>query len=158
MLAVIAAIVFGFGALGNDDPLWFYPSFTEIPRTITVYQSGCVVELLEGQSGFDGLTQAVNQSLVQIDGLYGTYGLSVESLENYRAHEGAVEISYGKPVTIHTPYRFGHPDILFIPLSGAMGEARAVFGGVGDSYWASALRLKSNTAIQRAAELILCVQ
>ena len=156
LAVVIALIVFGVGALTNGDPLWFLPFFSEAPQRIVVYQNGCRVELSNGQPGFDELTAAINQTLPQYDGFNSTTGISPESLKDYREKERAVEIFYGKPVTIHAPYRFGHPETIFIPLSSYFADSRSVFGGKAGDYWAGALRVKSLAAIQGAVEAIRC--
>jgi len=156
LIVVIALIVFGIGALTNGDPFWFLPVFDETPKQIIVYNGSCSVKLVEGQVGFAPLNTAIQQSLVQYEGFNSTTGLSPESLVEYHTTEQAVEAMYAKPVTIHTPYRFGHPDMLFIPLSGYLADARSVFGGKSPDYWAGALRLKTLEPIQRAAEQIGC--
>jgi len=156
LVVVIALIVLGVGALTNGDPLWFLPFFNDVPQRIVVYQNGCRVELNDGQPGFDQLTAAINQTLPQYDGFNSTTGISLGSLTDYREKERAVEVFYAKPVTIHAPYRFGHPETLFIPLSGYLADSRSVFGGKAGDYWAGALRLKSIEPIQRAAETVHC--
>ncbi len=156
LIVVIVSIIFSVGALANDDPLWFLPIFNDKPQRIVVYQDGCRTELIPGQPGFDELTAAINQTLPQYDGFNATFGMSVESAKETREKQRAVEIFYAKPVTIHTPYRFGHPDSIFIPLSGYFADAYSVFGGRAGEYWAGALRLKSIEPIQRAAAAIRC--
>ncbi len=158
LVVLVVLIIFGMGLIGNGDPLWFWASFNEQPERIVVYRNGCSVELISGQPGFAELTQAVNQELPQYEGFSNNYGLSLDSLQNYRSKERAVELFYPKPVTIHSPYGFGHPDMLLIPLSGGFGDTRSVFGGLEGQYWAGALRLKSVDAIQRAAEAVPCKQ
>lgn len=156
LIVVVVLIVFGVGALANGDPYWFLPVFNDVPQRIVVYRSGCRAELSQTQPGFDELTAAINQTLPQYEGFNSTFGIPPESLKEYREQEHAVEIFYGKPVTIHTPYRFGHPEALFIPLSSYFADARSVFGGRAGDYWAGALRLKSIESIQRAAASIPC--
>ena len=156
LIVVIALIVFGVGALTNGDPFWFLPVFNQVPQRIVLYQNGCRVELNNGQPGFDQLTAAINQTLPQYDGFNSTTGISPESVKDYREKERAVEVFYAKPVTIHAPYRFGHPETIFIPLSSYFADSRSVFGGKAGDYWAGALRLKSLEPIQRAAETIRC--
>ena len=150
-------VIFGVGMVTNGDPIWFISNFDETPQRIIVYQNGCRAELVAGQPGFAELNSAVNQSLSQLSGFWATYGLSDESLAHYRAQEQAIELVYSKDVTIHAPYRFGHPDSLFLGLSSTLGEDRALFGGHQGTYWAGAIRLKSVEAIQRAAQTISCV-
>lgn len=154
----IVAVIFGAGMLANGDPLWFLPLFDETPMRIVVYQGGCRTDLFEGDPRFDELTRVVNQTFAQIDGFNSTHGMSDESLKDYREKERAVELLYPEPVTIHSPYRFGHPDSIFVPLSGSLAEARSVFGGKGAQYWSGALRLKSIDGIQRAAAKIACAK
>ena len=156
LIVVIVLIVFSVGALANGDPLWLLPVFTDVPEQIVVYQGGCRVELSKGQPGFDELTAAINQTLPEYEGFNSTFGISPDSLKEYREKERALEIFYAKPVTIHTPYRFGHPEAIFIPLSSYFADARSIFGGNGGDYWAGALRLKSIEPIQRAAAAIRC--
>jgi hypothetical protein len=156
LVVVIALIVFGIGALTNGDPFWFLPFFNETPKQIIVYNDGCSVKLVEGQVGFAPLNAAIQQALVQYEGYNSTMGISPESLAAYHTQEQAVEVMYAKPVTIHTLYRFGHPDMLFIPLSGYLADAHSVFGGKSPDYWAGGLRLKTIEPIQRAAEQIGC--
>ncbi|MDE3090227.1 MAG: hypothetical protein KGJ80_12665 [Chloroflexota bacterium] len=158
LIVVIGVIIFSVGALANDDPLWFLPVFNAAPQRIVVYQGGCRTELIPGQPGFDELTTAINQTLPQYDGFSSTFGMSAESTKETREKERAVEIFYAKPVTIHTPYRFGHPDSIFIPLSSYFADAHSVFGGRAGEYWSGALRLKSIEPIQRAAEMIPCAR
>jgi len=156
LIVVIVLIVFSVGALANGDPLWFQSSFNEVPQKIVVYPGGCRVELSKGQPGFDELTAAINQTLPEYEGFNSTFGISPDSLKEYREKERALEVFYAKPVTIHAPYRFGHPDTLFIPLSSYFADTRSVFGGIAGDYWAGALRLKSLEAIQRAADQVSC--
>jgi hypothetical protein len=158
LVVVIVVVIFGIGALTNDDPLWFLPVFNETPKQIVVYKAGCSVELSKGQPGFDEMTNAINQTLPQFDGFNSSFGLSQESLKEHREKESLVEVFYAKPVTVHTPYRFGHPDSILIPLSGYFAEARAIFGGKAGEYWAGALRLKSIEPIRRTAEQVQCSQ
>lgn len=156
LIVVIVLIVLGIGAVANGDPFWFLPGFNEVPQRIVVYQNGCRAELSQGQPGFDELTAAINQTLPQYQGFNSTTGISPESLKDYREKERAVEIFYGKPVTIHAPFSFGHPETIFIPLSGYFVDTRSVFGGKAGDYWAGALRLKSLDLVQRAVEAIRC--
>jgi hypothetical protein len=156
LLVVIVLIIFGIGTLTNGDPLWFLPIFDETPQQIVVYTGGCSVTLSNGQPGFDELTNAVNQTLPQVEGFNSTFGVSLDSLKEYRQKERMLEIFYAKPVTVHAPYRFGHPDTILIPLSGYLAETRSVFGGKAGDYWAGALRLKTVEPIQRTAASIPC--
>ena len=156
LLVVIILIIFGIGTLTNADPLWFLPVFNEVPQRIVVYQGGCRAQVMKGQFGFDEITSAINQSLPQYEGFNGAFGVSADSLKDLREKERALEVFYAKPVTIHAPYRFGHPEALLIPLSGYFAEGRSVFGGKSGDYWAGALRLKSIELIQRAADLVSC--
>lgn len=156
LLILPLLLVFGIGMVMNGDPLWFMSTFDEMPTRIVLYQNGCRTELVAGQPGFAELNSAVNQSLSQLSGFWATYGLSEDSLRYYRTQGNALELVYAKPVTIHSPYRFGHPDKLFIGLSDQLGQDRALFGGHAAQYWAGAVRLKSIQGIQRAAENISC--
>ncbi len=157
ILIVLAVIfVLGVGVFINDDPLWFLPVFDETPLRIIVYKYGCQADLFEGQPGFADLTQAINQAVTQIEGFYATYGLSDGSLVHYREEELTLEVVYPQPITIHAPYRFGHPDSLFIGLSHALGQDRTIFGGLGGKYWAGAMRLKSNDTLRQIAGNIPC--
>lgn len=149
-------LVFGIGMVTNGDPLWFMSTFDETPARIVLYRNGCQTELVAGQPGFAELNEEVNRSLSNLSGFWATYGLSADSLKYYRTQASAVELIYGKPVTVHAPYRFGHPDKLFIGLSEQLGQDRALFGGHADQYWAGAIRLKSIQGIQQAAENISC--
>ncbi len=156
VIAFILLVIFGVGMFGNGDPLWFWASFNEEPERIIVYRSGCSVELISGQPAFAELTRALNQELPSYEGYSNNYGLSADSLNQYREQERAVEVYYPKSITIHSPYGFGHPDSLFIPLSSYFGETRSVFGGHEGEYWAGALRLKSTATIQSAATAVPC--
>jgi hypothetical protein len=158
LLVVLVLLVFIVGMLANDDPFWFLPVFDETPRRLVVYQSGCSSILSKGQPNFDELNNAINQTLPHYEGFNSTFGISADSLKDYRATERAVEVFYAQPVTIHTIYRFGHPDSIFIPLSGYFAESRSIFGGRAGDYWAGALRLKSTEPIRRAAEQVRCAQ
>lgn len=156
LIAFIVIVIFSIGAITNGDPLWFLPIFNATPARITIYREGCVRTLSPGQPEFDNLTQVINQSLTQVEGFSNSFGLSSDSLKDYRDQQRAVEIYYTEDVTIHTGYRFGHPDSLFIPLDSYFGETRSVFGGHKGDYWAGALRLKSNDTLQRAVESVPC--
>ncbi len=156
VIVFVLLVIFGIGMFGNGDPLWFWASFNDEPERIIVYQSGCSVELISGQPAFAELTRALNQELPSYEGYSNNYGLSTDSLQDYRNRQQAVEVFYPRPVTIHSPYSFGHPDSLFIPLSGGFVDTRSVFGGHGGDYWAGALRLKSVQTIQSAAKTIPC--
>jgi hypothetical protein len=156
LIAFVAGVFYLFGALANDDPLWFLPIFDETPARIILYQDGCHSELTAGKPGFVELTAAINQSLSQVDGYEPGFGLSPETLKEFVQSGRAIQITFPRRVKIHIAYRFGSPDTLFIPLGGPLGEARAVFGGIAGDYWASALRLKSIDSIQSAAERFAC--
>ncbi len=157
VLIVVAVLaIFGVGAIGNGDPLWFWPNLNEEPERIVIYRNGCTVELISGQPGFAELTRALNENLPQYEGYSNSYGFSIDSLNRYRQKEYALEIFYPEPITIHSPYGFGHPDSLMIPLSSDFAETRSIFGGHNGDYWAGALRLKSIAAIQGAANAIPC--
>lgn len=156
LIAFIVIVIFSIGAITNGDPLWFLPFFDATPARITIYRDGCVRTLSPGQPGFDNLTQVINQSLSQIEGYSNSFGLSSESLQDYRDKQRALEVQYAQDVTIHTGYRFGHPDSLFIPLDSYFGDTRSVFGGHNGDYWAGALRLKSNATLQGTVESIPC--
>ncbi len=154
---VVGAVVFCSGALANADPLWFLPYSNETPAYIVVHQDGCSVTILPGQSGFDELTAALNQALSQIDGYEQGFGLSADSLKEYRSgKERVVEVYFDKPIKIHVPYRFGDPSNLLIPLTGPFAETRTLFGGRDGDYWGGALRLKTTEPVRRAAELVRC--
>jgi hypothetical protein len=156
LVIVIAAIFFSVGLLTNGDPLWFLPVFNARALRIVVHQPGCTVELREGDAGYEELTGALNASFTQVEGFNSTFGISPESLEQYRTQERALEVFYAEPVTIHAPYRFGHPDAILIPLSGHFADTRSVFGGHDGDYWSGALRLKSTESIARVLEKIPC--
>ena len=152
----VAAAVFAIGAIPNGDPLWFLPVFTEKPLRIMVYKQGCSAELFEGEEGFDRVYLAVNQTVTQLEGLNDLHGLSADSPDQYRAKEKLVEVFYGRPITIHVPYRFGHPDSLFIPVTGYFADSRSIFGGQDGQYWAGALRVKTLQPVADAIESIPC--
>lgn len=156
LVFVIALIVFSVGWLTNDDPLWFLPIFNETPSQIAVYRDGCTINLRRGQPGFDEITQTINQALPQYEGYSSTFGVSPDSLQAYRKTERILEVFYAKPVTIHAPYRLGHPEMILIPLSGYFADARAVFGGQDGTYWSGALRLKTIEPLQHAVEQVRC--
>lgn len=156
IVLVTGAIVFCVSAMANTDPLWFLPYSNVTPAYIVVHQNGCNVTLLPGQSGFDEMTAALNQSLSQIDGYEMGFGLSPESLKEYREKERSVEVYFDKPIKIHVPYRFGDPSNLLIPLTGAFAETRTLFGGRDGDYWGGALRLKTTEPVRRAAEQVRC--
>ncbi len=156
LLAMVGSVYFCSGTLANSDPLWFLPFFNETPQSIVVYRDGCRVTMTPEQPGFDDLTLALNEALSQIEGYDPTYGLELDSLREYREKQRALEVTFAKRIKIHVAYRFGDPDTLFIPLTGPFGETRSVFGGHAGEYWSSALRLKSNANLRRAAEAIVC--
>ncbi len=161
-LVLIAASIFGamvlcVGSLANDDPLWFLPLFNEAPTRIRVNRVDCQLEVTDAHPEFESLLQAINAAISQIDG-YDPFGLSPATLQAYREQERSVELFFPKRVTIHTNYRFGHPDTILIPLSGPFAETRSLFGGYAGDYWAGALRLKSISGIQRAVEPIPCTR
>ncbi len=158
LVVVVALVIFGGGALANSDPLWFYNSFDETPQRIVFHRAGCQADLVPGDPGFAELTQAINEALPQYEGYSAQFGMSQDSGTEYRARETYVEVIYSRPVTIHTPYRFGHPDQLFIPLTGYFSDERAIFGGHAGDYWSGALRLKSLEPIQKASQGIACSQ
>ncbi len=156
IVLVTGAIVFCMGALANVDPLWFLPYSNEMPAYIIVYQNDCKVTILPGQSGFEEFAAALNQTLSQIDGYEPGFGLSVESLKEYREKERAVEAYFDKPIKIHVPYRFGDPSNILIPITGYFAETRSLFGGRDGDYWSGALRLKTIEPLRRAAEQVRC--
>ncbi len=130
--------------------------FTDTPELIVVYRDGCRVPLTRGQTAFDDVTRALQTTLPQVEGYSSSYGMSQESLDEYRQKQRALEVSFAKPVTIHSSYGFGHPDSLFIPLNSYMGDNRSVFGGKGGVYWAGALRLKSTAELQQVVNEMQC--
>jgi hypothetical protein len=154
LFGVIGAYL--LGALANDDLLWFLPFFNETPAQIVVYRDGCRAVLTPTDAGFAELASALNQVLSQIDGYEPGFGLAPDSRQQYIKQWRALEVTYPKRIKIHVVFRFGSPDTLFIPLNEYFGDARAVFGGIGGDYWASALRLKTIEPLQRAAEQIQC--
>lgn len=156
MLVVIALIIVGLGTVGNGDPLWFLPRFDQVPEHMIVYRNGCRTELWQGSAGFDDLTHALQRALPQVDGMNSSYGISLDSLDDYRQKERALEVVFDKPVTIHTLYKFGHPDTLFIPLSSYFADSRSVFGGTEGQYWAGALRIKSLAELQQLVDALRC--
>ncbi len=155
-VVLIVGVVYATGLIANGDPLWFLPVFSEKPMRIVVTDKGCAVELFEGEKGFDDIYLAFNQSITQMDGLNEQFGFGEGRVQEYRNTERVVELYYPRPVTIHTNYRFGRPDSIFVPLTGSFAESRAVFGGHNGDYWAGALRLKSLDAIMQAASGITC--
>ncbi len=158
LLAGIGGVLFCSGALANDDPLWFWPFFNETPSHIVVHLNGCDVRMMEGSPGFPELVGAINQSLSQVDGYEHGFGLSPQSLKDYRTIERSLEIFYPKPIRVHAPFRSGHPDSLLMPLTGPFGEARSLFGGRGGDYWGGALRLKTTDPVRREVEKMRCGQ
>ncbi len=156
IVLVTGAIVFCVGALANADPLWFLPYSNVTPAYIVVHQNGCDVTLLPGQMGYDELTAALNQSLAQIDGYESGFGLTVESLSDYRKKERAVEAYFDKPIKIHVPYRVGDPTNILIPITGYFADTRSLFSGRERDYWAGALRLKTTEPLKRATEHVMC--
>ncbi len=156
LVVMLIAVFFGVGLVANGDPLWFLPFFSEKPMRIVISNKGCTVELFEGEKNFDTIYLAANSSLSQLDGVNEQFGFSPGAVEEYRNTERVLELYYGRPITVHTSYSFGHPDSLLIPLTGHFADSRAVFGGHDGDYWAGALRLKSIDAITAAANQVQC--
>ncbi len=158
LIVMVVGGVYGLGALANGDWLWLVPYFNETPQRIAIHRAGCTVEIVEGEAGFAELTRALNEALPQYEAYNDAYGLSTESLEEFRTKQESIEVFYPRPIKIHTPYHLGDPDSLFIPLSGHFAEDNSVFGGHAGVYWSGALRLKSIANIQQAARAVACPQ
>lgn len=156
IVLVTGAIAFCGGSLANGDPLWFLPYSNVTPAYIVVHQNGCDVTLLPGQSGFDEMRSALNETLSQIDGYESGFGLTLESLNDYRKKERTVESYFDKPIKIHVPYRVGEPTNILIPITGYFADTRSIFSGREGDYWAGALRLKTTEPVKRAAEQLRC--
>jgi hypothetical protein len=154
IVLVTGAVAFCGGALANADPLWFLPYSNLTPTHIVVHQNGCDVTLLPGQNGFEEMTAALNQSLSQIDGYESGFGLTVESLSDYRKKDRAVEAYFdsrsrfmsrsGWRADQHT-----HPD------RQATLRTRARSSGRDGDYWAGAAA-QTTEPVRRAMEQVRC--
>lgn len=150
----LLALVYFAGALSTEDPLWFWPSFSQEPERIVIHHAGQETVLTAGSPGYTELTQAINSCLSQVAGFQGTMGLSEATMKEYMTKELVLEIFYAKPVLIHVPFRFTRPNSLLIPLTGRLSKAKVVFGGLDAQYRPGALSLKTTEPLKEALEAI----
>jgi hypothetical protein len=151
---VLLVIVYFAGALSTEDPLWFWPFFSQEPERIVIHHAGQETVLTAGSPGYTELTQAINSCLSRVAGFQGTMGLSEATMKEYMTKELVLEVFYAKPVFMHVPFRFTRPNSLFIPLTGRLSEAKVVFGGLDAQYRPGALILKTTEPLKEALEAI----
>jgi len=150
----LLALIYLSGALPNEDPLWFWPSFSQEPERIVIHHAGQETVLMASSPGYTELTQAINSCLSQVTGFQSTLGLSEATMKEYMTKELVLEIFYAKPVVIHLPFMFSRPNSLLIPLTGRLSEAKVVFGGLDAQYRPGALSLKTTEPLKEALKTI----
>jgi hypothetical protein len=152
LIVFVLAVVYIFVALGSSDPLWFWPGFNARPDKIIIHCAGQETILTSTSPGYAELTEALCQTVPKIQGFYASLGISEGTMQEYKSKALVVEVFYARPIFIHSPFNFGRPDSLLIPLSGLHSELNVLFGGHEGVYWAGALRLKSTEPLRKVIE------
>lgn len=137
-------------AMGNRDPLWFWPFFNERPAEIVVYHDGTQTTIRPDDSGYKEITAAVNAQLGRPKGFERDTGMSAETEADARNKYVSVELRYGKPIVIHSNTGIGRPSRLFIPITGRHSEANLVFLGTDRDYLIGALTLRDRSRLDQA--------
>jgi hypothetical protein len=152
LVIFVLVAVYIVAALGSSDPLWFWPGFNARPDKIIIHRASQETILTPASPGYAELTEALRQTVPKIQGFYASLGLSEGTMQEYKSKDLVVEVFYAQPISIHSPFHFGRPDSLLIPLSGLHSESNVIFGGHEGKYWAGALRLKSTEPLRKAIE------
>lgn len=144
----VGCVVYTTGAVGQRDPLWFWPQTLPAPVEVRVSRAGQLWRLRPGEPAYQEVTTALAEQLDRIQGVT-RLGLTPETLTRYRERETTIEVLYAQPLRLRGALDLGRPTRLLIPLSGPYSDLNVVFPGDGDALWAGALRVES-TAVFRA--------
>ncbi|HBY97279.1 MAG TPA: hypothetical protein DEP84_25630 [Chloroflexi bacterium] len=136
-------------AMGNSDPLWFWPFFSERPTEIVVYHDGTEMTIRPGEPGYEAITAAVNAQIGRPRGYERDTGMSAGTEADARSKYVSVELRYGKPVVIHSNTGIGRPSRLFIPITGRHSEGNLVFLGTDRDFLIGALTLRDRSRLDR---------
>ena len=149
-VGLVVLLAWAMVAIAVDDALWFLPVFVADASQIDLYWDGDHVTLLPGSSAYELLNDAVRQEFPRPLAHPSGSGLSQVSLDRLRAEGRLAEVSYDRPVRIHTTFGYGPSQVYYIPLAGHHAGLNRVFNqGRGVP-----LELHSTAAIRSAAETV----
>lgn len=153
----LVAVIWFVTMLTNRDPEWFHQEFTERPVQIRIYHYGSVIDLKQGDPGFDELVAAVNAEIPQHKGYYETLHPRGDTLAHYKERGYAIALIYDKPVQVHTRNFFPEAPNLMIALDGSYNYTKyaLLFRGKNEEWLPGGLALVSTEQIETAAEQVI---
>jgi hypothetical protein len=151
LAGIVLLVAYGAPALLAQDPLWFVNRFDRRPVQIVVYHhDGQRTELWPGHPDFDPLAEAVraclSQGLVQPSGL----SLSDASLSSTNTRNLTVEVTFLRPVRLHTWFGTEASTQMMFPISDRHPELALVVLGKNDQYLSSPPVLRTDEPLREA--------
>jgi hypothetical protein len=149
---VFLVIVFYLLIAGTrGDLLWFQPGIEGRPVQLTIYRYGVSTTIHPHDRGFDDIVSVAQQEIPKIDAL-PMGGPGPDTISHVKNNDFALELDYGKEITIHSSFALGNPDTILIPFDGWEGQhyyfylaANGVYGA-----WLPVLRPDSQARIRAA--------
>jgi hypothetical protein len=152
IIGFMLAAYYASTAISARDVLWFWNGFDDKPVRMIVYQNGQRTELLFGDPGFAGLSEAVRASLAEGVARPSGIGLSSGSLEDAYGLYVTLEVFFDRPVKLHASFNTGYPTQMLFPITGRHSDLNVVFLGVEGAYLSDAPVLKTTEPIRRALQ------
>lgn len=155
-IAVITlSLVWLVTAMTNDDLLWFLPTFTERPETLTIHWEGAVYVLHPDDPGYARITDAFAKAITRPAGFEWEVAFSEKNIQRYREDFKLLEITFARPVQIHTRHPVSKAKTYLVPLDQTHSYWRRVFAFPGLQPYAQGplnLREENFNALYQAVE------
>lgn len=152
-ILMVAVLVYFVIALNTKDVLWFWPTFDELPRKMSVRCYGSDVEVAPS-SAFEAINNAVNEALSG-GKRWDQLTMSAETYQEYMDGSSMMilTLTYDPPVRIHSFYMFyKNVSEMIIPLDGRHANTDAIFGRRGDFTLSGSMHVKSIAPILEAVQ------
>jgi hypothetical protein len=157
LILIGGLIIWWVYSLPNEDPLWFWRTFTPKADWIVLYQDGETIMFFPGDTTYDNIMERFTDGIAHWKGYENLVELSDENLERYRTEWRLLELHYNKPVKVHTRHFFPEARSFFVPLSGTHAQYYRVFSGLTDAPRIGVLTMRADkfAALQDAVALAL---
>ena len=131
-IAAVIVLVIGYGAtaLNTGDMLWFWPRNDNQPNSIVVHCYSEDIVVAPSSPHYAQITALVNDAMSG-QKRWDPLSLSDVTYQEYISHPNmmTLEVSYPKPVRIHTNTAFfSNVDMLIFPLDARHSSKQVVFG------------------------------
>jgi hypothetical protein len=131
MVVVVTLLIFGVTALTNNDPLWFWKVFDTQAKALTVYWEGKTYVFYPGDPDYQEIMAAFAKGIARPAGFEWEVALSETSINHYHEEAKILEVSFAKPVQVHTRHPFPKAKTYLVPLDETHADWRRVFAFTG---------------------------